>query len=74
MLNDLHQANAAAADFEAALDREPNDGEAHLGLPMRTSISAAGGRPAPDGAGRTSAGNSRDIHLIRATAYGDRKC
>ena len=32
LLNDLHQPQAAAADFEAALNREPHDGEAHLGL------------------------------------------
>ena len=32
VLNDLHQPAAAASDFEAALKREPKNGEAHLGL------------------------------------------
>ena len=32
VLNDLHQPQPAAAAFEAALKREPKNGEAHLGL------------------------------------------
>ena len=74
MLNDLHQANAAAADFEAALDREPNDGEAHLGLAYANLDLRR-----PEAALRQTElaeralGNSRDIHLIRATAYGRQK-
>ncbi|MGO9436218.1 MAG: tetratricopeptide repeat protein [Terracidiphilus sp.] len=71
MLNDLHQPKPAAEDFEAALKREPNDGEAHLGLAyanLDLSKPNAALRQA-DLAERTL-GDSRDIHVIRATAYG----
>ncbi|HTV56751.1 MAG TPA: tetratricopeptide repeat protein, partial [Terriglobia bacterium] len=71
VLNDLHRPAAAAADFEAAIAREPNDGEAHLGLAyadldLRRPDEAL--RQA-DLAERTE-GNIRDVHVIRATAYG----
>ena len=71
MLNDLHQAQAAAGDFESALNREPNDGEAHLGLAYASLDLLR-----PEAALRQAElaeralGDSRDIHLIRATAYG----
>ncbi len=71
MLNDLHQAQAASADFESALNREPNDGEAHLGLAYANLVLNK-----PEAALRQTdlaeraLGDSRDIHLIRATAYG----
>jgi predicted Zn-dependent protease len=71
MLNDLHQAQAAAADFESALNLEPNDGEAHLGLAYANLDLRR-----PEAALRQTElaertlGDSRDIHLIRATAYG----
>jgi tetratricopeptide (TPR) repeat protein len=71
MLNDLHQPGPAAEDFEAALKREPNDGEAHLGLAYASldlSKPQAALRHA-DLAEKTL-GDSRDIHVIRATAYG----
>jgi tetratricopeptide (TPR) repeat protein len=71
LLNDLHQAQAAAADFESALSREPNNGEAHLGLAyanLDLHKPEAALRQA-DLAERVL-GDSRDIHLIRATAYG----
>jgi tetratricopeptide (TPR) repeat protein len=71
MLNDLHQAQAAAADFESALSRDPNDGEAHLGLAyanLDLHKPEAALRQA-DLAER-ALGDSRDIHVIRATAYG----
>ena len=70
-LNDLHDAKAAAADFESAIKREPNNGEAHLGLAY-----ADLDLHLPQGAIREAElaegalGDSRDIHLIRATAYG----
>ena len=71
VLNDLHQAKPAAADFEAALKREPKDGEAHLGLAY-----ADLDLHRPQGALRQSQlaeqqmGDSRVLHMIRATAYG----
>jgi tetratricopeptide (TPR) repeat protein len=71
MLNDLHRTSAAAADFEEALHREPNDGEAHLGLAyanLDLSKPQAALRQA-DLAEKTL-GDSRDIHVIRATAFG----
>ena len=71
MLNDLRQPGPAAEDFEAALKREPDDGEAHLGLAYASldlSKPQAALRQA-DLAEKTL-GDSRDIHVIRATAYG----
>ena len=71
MLNDLHLPQAAATDFESALKREPGNGEAHLGLayadldlqrPQEARLQA-------DLAERTL-GDSKDIHLIRATSFG----
>jgi len=71
MLNDLHQAKEAAADFESALKREPNNGEAHLGLAY-----ASLDLRKPEAALREAdlakrvLGDSKDLHVIRATAYG----
>ena len=71
MLNDLHQALAAAADFESALNKEPNNGEAHLGLAYanldlrRPEVALRQAEMA-----ERALGDSRDIHMIRATAYG----
>jgi tetratricopeptide (TPR) repeat protein len=71
MLNDLHQAEAAAADFESALKREPNNGEAHLGLAYasldlhKPQLSLRQADLA-----ELALGDTRDIHIIRATAYG----
>lgn len=71
MLNDLRQPAAAASDFEAALQREPNNGEAHLGLAY-ASLDLARPQAALKHAdlAEKSMGDSRDIHVIRATAYG----
>jgi tetratricopeptide (TPR) repeat protein len=71
MLNDLHQPKPAADDFEAALKREPGNGEAHLGLAY-----ASLDLHKPQAALRHAdlaekvLGDSKDIHVIRATAYG----
>jgi tetratricopeptide (TPR) repeat protein len=71
ILNDLHQAKPAAEDFDAALQREPNNGEAHLGQAYANL-----GLHKPQAALRQAdlaekvLGDSRDIHVIRATAYG----
>jgi predicted Zn-dependent protease len=71
MRNDLHRTSAAASDFEEALHREPNDGEAHLGLAyanLDLSKPQAALRQAE--LAEKTLGDSRDIHVIRATAYG----
>lgn len=71
ILNDLHQPEAAASDFESALKIEPNDGEAHLGLAYasldlhKPSIALKNADEA-----EKIMGDMRDIHVIRATAYG----
>lgn len=71
LLNDLHQPQAAAADFEEALNREPHDGEAHLGLAyadLDLNKPQAAVRNAQLAEQESS--DSRDLHVIRATAYG----
>jgi tetratricopeptide (TPR) repeat protein len=71
MLNDIHLPAAAAADFESALKREPNDGEAHLGLAY-ASLDLHKPQTALQQTelAERALGDSRDIHVIRATAYG----
>jgi len=71
LLNDLRQSQPAAADFEAALKLEPNNGEAHLGLAYADLALRK-----PDAALRQAnlaerdSGDSLGLHVIRATAYG----
>jgi tetratricopeptide (TPR) repeat protein len=71
VLNDTHQPAKAAEDFQSALTREPHNGEAHLGMayaeldlhePTKALEQAA--------LAEAALGDSRDIHVIRATAYG----
>ena len=71
MLNDLHRPDAAASDFEAALKRDPKDGEAHLGLAysdLDLHRPAAAIRHAD--MAKQLMGDSKDVHVICATAYG----
>ena len=71
MLNDLRRPDAAAADFEAALKIDRNDGEAHLGLAyadLDLHKPAAAIRNA--NLAEASMGDSKNVHVIRATAYG----
>jgi tetratricopeptide (TPR) repeat protein len=69
--NDLSQPDSAAKDFESALKREPDNGEAQLGLAY-----ADLDLHKPQGAIRHAEqaarimGDSKDIHVIRATAFG----
>ncbi|MFZ0395016.1 MAG: tetratricopeptide repeat protein, partial [Terracidiphilus sp.] len=71
MLNDLHEPRAAADDFESALKRDPHDGEAHLGLAYsdldlhRPQAALKQAQQAEQ-----AMGDMRDVHVIRATAYG----
>lgn len=72
MLNDLHEPQSAEADFETAIKMSPNDGQAHLGLAYssldlhKNSIALK----QADIAQKTM-GDIRDVHVIRATAYGN---
>jgi tetratricopeptide (TPR) repeat protein len=71
VLNDLHQPERAAADFEQAVKREPKNGEANLGLAV-ADLNL--GRPQAavkhTELAEAELGDSELIHLIRATAYG----
>lgn len=70
-LNDLHHAKDAAADFEAALKREPNNGEAHLGLAYSNlDLRRPQGALRQVDLAEKVMGDSKVIHVIRATAYG----
>lgn len=71
MLNDLHQPQEAAVDFETALKQEPKNGEAHLGLAysdldLRKATAALRNADLAE----KELGDSRDLHVIRATAFG----
>jgi tetratricopeptide (TPR) repeat protein len=71
MLNDLHQAQAAADDFKSALKREPDNAEAHLGLAYADlDLHKPQGALQEAALAERGLGDSRDIHVIRATAYG----
>ncbi len=71
MLNDLHEPDSAAADFETALKMDPKDGQAHLGLAYasldlhKNSVALRQASLA-----EKAMGDIRDVHVIRATAYG----
>lgn len=71
ILNDLHRPQEAAPDFEFALKMEPNNGEAHLGLAY-SSLDMNKYQAAIHQADLAEKflGESKGIHVIRATAYG----
>lgn len=71
-LNDLRQPAPAAADFEEAIKRDPNNGEAHLGLAY-ASLDLSKPQTALRQAelAEKLMGDSRDVHVIRATAFGN---
>ena len=72
VLKELHQPEAAAADFESALRLDGKNSEAHLGLAYasldlhHSQLALRQVQLAQD-----LMGDSLPIHLIRATAYGD---
>ena len=71
MLNDLAQPDQAATDFEAALKLEPKNGEAHLGLAYSNlDLHKASAALHSADLAEKSMGDFRDLHVIRATAYG----
>lgn len=71
ILNDLHQPDDAARDFETALKLDPKDGEAHLGLAY-SDLDLHRPHEALHQAdlAQNIMGDLRDVHVIRATAYG----
>ena len=71
MRNDLHQPDAAATDFEAALKREPKDGEARLGLAYADlDMHRPGAAIRNANLAEETMGDSKNVHVILATAYG----
>jgi tetratricopeptide (TPR) repeat protein len=71
MLNDIGQPNKAAGDFDEALKLEPRNGEAHLGLAYADlDLNRAGAALRSADQAEKSMGDFRDLHIIRATAYG----
>ncbi len=69
--NDLHQPLRAAEDFHAAIQREPGNGEAHLGLAYTDlNLNKAQAALRQADLAEHALGDSREIHVIRATAYG----
>ncbi|KAA6461092.1 tetratricopeptide repeat protein [Acidobacteria bacterium AB60] len=71
MRNDLGQPDLAAQDFEAAVKLEPKNGEAHLGLAYADlDLNKPGAALRNADLAEKSMGDFRDVHVIRATAYG----
>jgi tetratricopeptide (TPR) repeat protein len=69
--NDLHDPKAAASDFEEAVKRDPKDGEAHLGLAFADlNLDKPQAAVKQSEVAEQIMGDSKDIHVIRATAYG----
>jgi tetratricopeptide (TPR) repeat protein len=73
VFHDLHKPKDAEADFNSALKLEPNNGEAHLGLAY-ASLDLRKPQIALQQAtlAEQVMGDSQPIHLIRATAFGQR--
>ncbi len=72
VLNDLQNPDAAIRDFHSALDLQPSNGVACLGLAF-SELQLHHGSAALDQAGKAEKllGESGAIHLVRATAYRD---
>ena len=71
VLNDLHKPKAAAEDFESAIRLDPKDGEAHLGLAFANlNLRKPHAAIRQSQLAEKEMGDSKLIHMIRATAYG----
>ncbi len=71
LFNDLHKPKAAAEDFESAIKLEPKDGEAHLGLAFANlNLHKPHAAIRQSQLAEKELGDSKLIHMIRATAYG----
>lgn len=71
LYNDLGESKLAAADFQEAIKRQSDDGEAHLGLAY-ADLALDNPEDALRQAvlSKRTLGDSKDYHVIRATAYG----
>jgi len=71
VLNDLHRPKEAAADFQDALKREPRNGPAHLGLAYADlELYRSHDALRQSELAEKEMGDSKPLHMIRATAYG----
>ena len=71
MRNDMHKPEAAAQDFEAALKREPKNGEANLGMAYADlNLHKSQDAIRHANLAEQAMGDSKNVHVIRATAYG----
>jgi tetratricopeptide (TPR) repeat protein len=71
VLNDMEKPAEAAADFNEALAREPNNGQAHLGLAFADlALSRSDEAVHQSELAEAVMGDAKPFHVIRATAYG----
>jgi tetratricopeptide (TPR) repeat protein len=71
VLNDLRKPDEAAADFDEALKRDPKDGQAHLGLAFSDlALNRSEEAIHQSQLAEASLGDSKALHVIRATGYG----
>jgi tetratricopeptide (TPR) repeat protein len=71
VLNDLRKPAPAAKDFTEAIKLEPKDGQAHLGLAYSDlALNNSGGALKESKLALAYLGDSKAIHIIRATAFG----
>lgn len=72
VLNDLHRPAKAALDFEQAIKRDPKNAEAHMGLSFaELSLHHWQDAIRETQLAEAIAGDSKQIHIIRASAYGN---
>ena len=70
--NDLHEPAKAALDFEQAIKREPKNAEAHMGLSFaELSLHHWQAAIHETELAEAIAGDSKQLHIIRASAYGN---
>jgi tetratricopeptide (TPR) repeat protein len=71
VLNDLRRPDDAARDFDEALKRDPKDGQAHLGLAFSDlALNRSEEAIHQSQLAEASLGDSKALHVIRATGYG----
>lgn len=71
LLDDLHRPREAAADFRQALQREPQNAEAHMGLAFaELNLNHLQEAIRQTRLEEAIAGDSELVHTVRATAYG----
>jgi tetratricopeptide (TPR) repeat protein len=71
VLNDMRRPDEAARDFDEALKRDPKDGQAHLGLAFSDlALNRSEDAIHQSELAEASLGDSKALHVIRATGYG----